>query len=238
MSVQAPGDPMAGETLAAEYALGVLEGDEYATAAARQLADPAFALEVEAWRSRLGALSADLAAVTPPPDGWERLMRRLDAEGARGEPVALQDLRRKLVRWRATAAGAAALAACLALALVWPGAPRLASPPLQTARLSASARGPAVFVALYDPRRRAIVLTPASVSATADRSPELWLIPSGGRPVALGVADFAGSVQLVSPGRADRLADGVLAVSVEPRGGSPTGQPTGPVIATGQLSRL
>jgi anti-sigma-K factor RskA len=29
--------------------------------------------------------------------------------------------------------------------------------------------------------------------------------------------------------------DGVIAVSVEPPGGSPSGQPTGPVIYTGKL---
>ncbi len=30
----------------------------------------------------------------------------------------------------------------------------------------------------------------------------------------------------------------VLAVSLEPQGGSPTGQPTGPVIASGKLTLL
>jgi anti-sigma-K factor RskA len=32
--------------------------------------------------------------------------------------------------------------------------------------------------------------------------------------------------------------EAVLAVSVEPPGGSPTGQPTGPVIANGKLAAL
>jgi anti-sigma-K factor RskA len=33
-------------------------------------------------------------------------------------------------------------------------------------------------------------------------------------------------------------ADSALAASMEPPGGSPTGQPTGPVIASGQLTSL
>jgi anti-sigma-K factor RskA len=33
-------------------------------------------------------------------------------------------------------------------------------------------------------------------------------------------------------------ADSTLAVSIEPVGGSPTGQPTGPVIANGKLASL
>jgi anti-sigma-K factor RskA len=32
--------------------------------------------------------------------------------------------------------------------------------------------------------------------------------------------------------------EAVLAVSLEPPGGSPTGQPTGPVIANGKLAQL
>jgi anti-sigma-K factor RskA len=36
-----------------------------------------------------------------------------------------------------------------------------------------------------------------------------------------------------------RVSDeAVLAVSLEPEGGSPTGQPTGPVIANGKLAQL
>jgi anti-sigma-K factor RskA len=108
---------------------------------------------------------------------------------------------------------------------------------MMSARLSGTPHGPTVFVAVYDPGRHAIVLTPASVSAAAGRSPELWLIPTGGKPVALGVAAFDGSVQL-APAAGEGVSRGVLAVSVEPKGGSPTGQPTGPVIATGQLAQL
>jgi anti-sigma-K factor RskA len=54
---------------------------------------------------------------------------------------------------------------------------------------------------------------------------------------------------LIEPGRPVRLevprdlvaritADTALAVSMEPPGGSPTGQPTGPVIASGKLTSL
>jgi anti-sigma-K factor RskA len=34
---------------------------------------------------------------------------------------------------------------------------------------------------------------------------------------------------------AEKIADTVFAVSLEPEGGSPTGQPTGPVLFTGKL---
>jgi anti-sigma-K factor RskA len=69
---------------------------------------------------------------------------------------------------------------------------------------------------------------------------ELWLIPAGDKPHSLG---------LIAPGRPVRIevprdlverisAESALAVSMEPPGGSPTGQPTGPVIASGKLTSL
>ena len=235
-------DPMAGppdgpdaDTLAAEHALGVLEGAERLAAQTRAAADPHFARAVEGWQARFAALIGAVAPVPAPPAVWSAIERSL----GEGEPanVVMLRLKRSLAVWRGASAAAAALAAVLAVALVWPHPQPAAAPPMMSARLSGTPHGPTVFVAVYDPGRRAIVLTPASVSAAADRSPELWLIPTGGKPVALGVAAFDGSVQL-APAAGEGVSRGVLAVSVEPKGGSPTGQPTGPVIATGQLAQL
>ena len=238
MSEPAPPDPGAPDTLAAEYALGVLDAAEHDRARRRVEADPTFAREVQDWEERLAGLAEQVAPVTPPADLWARTDRALDGGEMPGaaEVVVLR-LRRSVARWRAATALAAGIAAGLVLALFWPR-PGPAVAPMLAARLSAPGQAPPVFVALYDPARKAIVLTPASVSASAGRSPELWLIPSGGKPIALGVADFKGSVQLVPAAGVSGLGVGVLAVSVEPKGGSPTGQPTGPVIATGRLQKL
>lgn len=227
------------DVLAAEHALGLFEGAERAAVERRRLADPAFAGEVEAWEVRLAALAEHIVPVAPPEQLWARLSESLDRDLARdgADRLVVFRLKRSVAMWRAAAGLAGGLAACLLLALAWPRPP-VSPAPLLTARLSASTKGPAVFVALYDPARRAIVLTPAQIDVPAGRSPELWLIPPGGKPLALGVADFAGSVQLVSTQATEGLTAGALAVSNEPKGGSPTGQPTGPVIATGQLSRL
>ena len=100
----------------------------------------------------------------------------------------------------------------------------------------AAAKGPVVYVALMDPAHHRVILQPVSVSATPGRSPELWLIGPNGKPVALGVAAFGKPVEL----KLDQSPTGaeVLAVSLEPEGGSPTGQHTGPVVATGKLQLL
>jgi anti-sigma-K factor RskA len=68
----------------------------------------------------------------------------------------------------------------------------------------------------------------------ADASLELWALPKGGKPKSLGVVTGAKAVlQLVSS--ADRSLSDVpmLAVSLEPKGGSRTGVPTGPMLYSG-----
>lgn len=69
----------------------------------------------------------------------------------------------------------------------------------------------------------------------ADRSFELWLIPSGQKTQSLGLIQASGMTRIALA--AERLsAVPMLAVSLEPKGGSPTGQPTEPVMFSGQAS--
>ena len=56
---------------------------------------------------------------------------------------------------------------------------------------------------------------------------------------ALTEADVRAAMREVRVALANLPATGsTLAISIEPRGGSPTGQPTGPVVAAGTLERL
>jgi anti-sigma-K factor RskA len=68
----------------------------------------------------------------------------------------------------------------------------------------------------------------------------LWLIPEGGQPLSLGVVSAEGvQRRVLEPALALRFAAGAtVAVSDEPEGGSPTGQPTGDVLAAGSLSTV
>ena len=78
------------------------------------------------------------------------------------------------------------------------------------------------------------------VSPDATRVPELWLIPPDGKPRPVGLLRADQTVTLTLPADLAALArkDTVLAVSLEPPGGSTTVLPTGPVIATGKLTSL
>ena len=96
----------------------------------------------------------------------------------------------------------------------------------------------AKVVASWDPDRKQLILAVAGkLSGNSAHSHELWVIPAGGKPVSLGT--LSGSDQShvrLANALADLLREGAtIAISVEPRGGSPTGSPTGPVVASGPL---
>jgi anti-sigma-K factor RskA len=67
------------------------------------------------------------------------------------------------------------------------------------------------------------------------RSLELWALPRDGKPKSLGVIGTAQRAELRLDAPADKSLGSVpaLAISLEPQGGSPTGQPTGPVLYSG-----
>ena len=68
---------------------------------------------------------------------------------------------------------------------------------------------------------------------------ELWALPPQGNPRSLGLVNAAGrtSIRLAASTGEALGAVPALAVSLEPRGGSPTGLPTGPVLYSGPFVR-
>src|SRR5260221_397994 len=75
------------------------------------------------------------------------------------------------------------------------------------------------------------------IVAGPKQSYELWVIPPGEKPISVAVLGNLDARFAVSAAQAARLRAGAtLAVSTEPAGGSPTGQPTGPVILAGKIT--
>lgn len=226
--------------LAAEYVLRLLEGEDLLEARRRVADDPAFAAEVEWWEDRLAPLFDEIADEEPSAELWPRILRRLDVPG--GDVVALK---RKLARWRAAAAAAAVAASILLVLQLRPQAPLPAPlPQSQPAPvLVASLVGedaPEALTVAYRPNTRELVITPARIEAPVGRTRQLWLIPAGGQPISLGLVASEGvQRRSVAADVGTRFAGGAtIAVSDEPTGGSPTGQPTGAVLATGSLGTV
>ena len=213
------------DLLAAEYALGALEGDERREAERLLASDPAFARSVAAWQHRLTPLAAEVAPVAPPPELWGRI-----EAGIEPAPTAdVRPFRRRVRFWQGTTVGALAIAASLAAFIVLhrPVAPRVAV-------LSPIAGGAPVLTATAEPGGTLVVRPTAEIAVPSDKDLELWSLPKGEtRPRSLGVLPASGR-QLV----AQLAPDTQLLVSLEPKGGSPTGQPTGPVLYGGWLTTI
>lgn len=218
--------------LAGEYVLGTLHGAARRRFERLLAQDRALQQEVHIWERKLAPW---LYAVKPEPVPgrvWERIQERL---GQRQKPV-----RDSAGFWRWLGIGSTAVAAALALLLVLRPLPTPPAPLPVTdlAVLSSMQAEPAWIV-----RRRGEATLELSElrhqNVPAGRDLELWAIPAGGAPQSLGVLHRTGETRaeivLGAVARA-RLAGGqVLAISLEPRGGSPTGAPTGPVLFTGKL---
>jgi anti-sigma-K factor RskA len=230
--------------LAAEHALRLLDGDELREAKARVEADPEFAAEAARWRGRLAPLADEVDEVAPPDALWERIDSSLGKQGAAANDN-VGALKRRLTVWRSATGAMAALAACLALLLAFEPRQTVVQPPLPHA-----AAAPMVamlgddktmkVVASWDPGKRQLVLAVAGdMPADPAHAHELWVIPPGGKPRSLGTM---GSAKQMHMTLADTIAallqkGATIAISVEPPGGSPTGAPTGPVVASGALTQ-
>lgn len=226
--------------LAAEYALGVLEREEMRLAEQRVDSDPAFRKAVEDWQQQLTPILNDVEPVTPPAAVWQKI----EAETFGEIPKQTDSLWDSLAFWRGLSGVTAGLAtAVLAAALFLPGIgvfnnpPDVATPMIAT--LTTQGEAPA-FVARFEPSTGALFVRASAGDAADARVPELWMIPGDGVPRSLGLLDKAGSGSLsVSRENMPAMGDGItLAVSMEPAGGSPTGAPTGPVVASGKLQPL
>ena len=68
-------------------------------------------------------------------------------------------------------------------------------------------------------------------AAPADKSYELWAVEGETAPKSLGVVDASLSRTMTVPASGQLT----LAISLEPKGGSPTGVATGPILYTGSL---
>ena len=227
--------------LAAEFAMGVLEGGQKDHAAHRYQTDRAFRQLVEDWQNRLSPMLAEIESVTPSETVWAGIEQRTGLASPRR--AAKPGLWSSLAFWRGVSFVSAGLAmAAVAALIIFDGESLFdgsKNDPLLVAGLTATGKAPA-FLARFDPATGGLVVQVAKHDASEARVAELWLIPGDGKPRSLGLLSAQGTATMKLDGKLRALVarGGTLAVSLEPQGGSPTGVPTGPVIASGKLLAL
>ncbi|MCB1386093.1 MAG: anti-sigma factor [Nitratireductor sp.] len=90
------------------------------------------------------------------------------------------------------------------------------------------------FLAVHEQGSGEVRLTRVAGDLAADRDFELWLVEPQKEAVSLGVIPAGKTAVALSPDHVRVLeGGGLLAVSIEQKGGSPTGVAQGPVVAVG-----
>ena len=216
------------EQLAAEYVLGTMPVLVRRRFERLLAADPELRRAVADWNARFDPIDRAAVAQEPPARVWRAVERRLALRRRRRRQV--PGWFGSLAFWRGAAFAAATVAAAAILYVaVW--AP--ASPTSVVAILSDDQGNPG-WIALGGARGDEIAVAPiGKVAVDAAHAFELWAIAEG-QPHPLGLlVPEPGHKLMVQAALVP--AGGVLAVSVEPTGGSPTGLPTGPVRYKGSI---
>jgi anti-sigma-K factor RskA len=243
-------DPM----IAAEWALGLLEGEELLAARGKYATDPQFAWRKEWWDDWFAPLTDAMPGAEPGAHVWDGIAARIAAQqpATAAVPKApasnVVELQAKVRRWQ-WVAGLSSMAAALALAWVAmaPGrapvdvpAPQIAAAAPMVATVPVGDGGLRLDVT-YIPDSKRMVVGAIGLTADGVHDHELWLVPADGTPLqSLGVVK-PGEVRSMELPQAvtAKLGEGAsLVLTREPIGGKPEGVDAGPVVAKGAFTSV
>ena len=216
--------PEDADMLAAEYALGLLAGDDLQQARRLVSEDRGFARSVTDWEIRLTAVAEDLPPEHPRPAAKATLLAKLFPEPARAS------LWHGARIWQAVSA--LSLLALTAFVLADFNRDTGTGGPLYTAQIVAEA-GDFRVVAVVDKSADEVILTRTAGSTPDGRILQVWAHRAGEPAISVGLWPEGDSVRLPMP-QTIAAVEGVLTlgVSEEPPGGSVTGSPSGRVFGT------
>ncbi len=225
------------EKLASEYVLGTLKGGARRRFESWLQDDAALRRAVAEWQDRLCPLAEMTPAISPSAQVWRAIEKRLDQSGAQAaqlQPGKRTGWKDSLDFWRRLGVASTALAAMLMVVLLARDpAVNLAAPTSIAVLTDDQAR--TAMVITGDARRGQLtvkVVAPQTVGS--DRSLELWALPKDGAPRSLGLVAANAVVTLTLPKNMSPQSIPALAISLEPKGGSPNPNgPTGPVLMKG-----
>jgi anti-sigma-K factor RskA len=223
------------EKLAAEYVLGTLKGHARRRFEGWMHNDAALRRTTAEWQDRLMPMAEFSGAVKPRAEVWTGIERRLNLKpqssgwaiwGA--EAVGF---------WRSLGLASSAFAAVLLFVLA---TKTMNTPTIDHVATLTDAQSQTALLVTADTRRKTIaVRVMDNVAVASDKVLELWAIPKDGPPRSLGLVPKDKTVELALTDRAIGSDVVMLAISLEPTGGStnPNG-PTGPVLYKGAWVRM
>ncbi|MGR6432511.1 anti-sigma factor [Rhizobium sp. PAMB 3174] len=224
--------------IADEYVLGLLETAEAAEVEAEMEHDADLRNAVAASRERFLPLDTSIEPAPVDEALWQRIQGALPEQSrvaARSSPPPANDNRLKV--WRATAIAAMA-ATILLVGGLTASLMRTVEPVVIAVLLDETGQVQAVVEDFGN--ENATIQLLADISVPADRTMQVWTLPSKEMgPVSLGLIEGTRSTRLDGPALPRPKDHQLYEITLEQRGGSPTGRPTGPILAKGfaQLPR-
>ncbi len=221
---------------AAEYALGLLTDQQAKAFEAQMSTDPELKSAYIYWSERLATLASEWPEHVPPEHVKTKIDDFLRAET--NTVVELPSSMDKHSKEKNSRSPIWGIAAALVLALgMWWLSPNTFEANYQTYLTSSTSD--LVIDVLVDVDDQSIKIIPIKGQPAEQGDYELWVAVGDGAPISLGVLDITNSAQFsLDDDWIDNLDNAHMAISLEPKGGSPTGQPTGPVLAVADTIAL
>lgn len=226
------------DAVADDYVLGLLEAADMQTVEAELERNAALRRAVAQSRERFLPLDMTAEPAEVSQDLWTRIEKDLRHQEAaerrtEAEPVVANDNRaiQNAGFWRVTSFAGLAASLVLAVALGW-NLTRTAEPLVVAVLVNETGEVQAVVEDFGT--ERAVVRLLADVSVPGDRTMQVWTLPSKETgPVSMGLLPQARSARLAPPSLPAPKDAQLYEITLEPTGGSPTGRPTGPILAKG-----
>ena len=222
------------DRLAAEYVLGTLRGRARRRFEGYLHGDAALRRTVDEWRGRIGAMAEFVPAARPRPQVWRAIEARL---GLRAPAPAWQFWRHgALGYWRTLGVGASMAAALLLVAVMQ----ERAAPAISDIATLTDAQARTALLVLADRERQQLTVRLVETQPlSAEQALQLWAVPRDGKPRSLGVLGASRELSLPLTRQALGADVAMLAVSLEPKGGSPNPDgPSGPILYKGGWVRV
>lgn len=221
------------DMLVAEYVLGTLPPEDRQYVENQRQQDPKVEALILQWEERLGRLADQIEPVKPSSGLFAKIEKSLDRiESAPRDAAKVVAMRSQLNRWRWSTAFASAAALVLVAILAFQPTPEPESQSF-VAVFQHNDEQPA-FLLTVDLGERKLNIQRVTAEPRPEKSYQLWIKADelGPNPRSVGVLnnDFTvdnANLQDYDPAL---LKKATFGISVEPKGGSPTGQPTGPAI--------
>lgn len=213
--------------LAAEYVLGTLHGLARVRFQRLMMEHDLVRQTVWRWERGLNEFGGSLPSQQLDPQVWERIKARISIDRSLPgvDNVVRMPQKSNARPWQWLAGLSTAAVIVLAVLVAWQTLVPTTITSERLAVIQGEEAQPLWLIEIDDTRLR--VRATERLLPRADRDYELWLVAADGRaPVSLGLLPKEGEAQLPRSALFDQVDVAALAVSLEPLGGSPTGQPT------------